>query len=290
MKKSLSHLPPYKRKELRLIRDRICEHSCEACQIEMIILFGSHARGDWVEDVYFKGHTRYEYKSDFDILLIAADPKIDRRFGLLRILNERAEARPVQTHVSLIAHDIDYVNEKLSKGQYFFSDIKKEGILLYDSKKYKLARRRKLDPKQRRGMARSEFEEWFTSANGFYDQFEYALRKKEYKIAAFQLHQATERYFKAILLVFTNYKPKGHDLRDLKRMAGSYDPAFLTVFPLATPEQEHRFDLLRRAYVEARYHRGYKITPEELDYLAKCVRKLRNLTKKICKAKIESFV
>jgi predicted nucleotidyltransferase len=35
----------------------------------MIILFGSYARGDWVEDYQEK----YEYVSDFDILIITKD-------------------------------------------------------------------------------------------------------------------------------------------------------------------------------------------------------------------------
>jgi hypothetical protein len=48
--------------------------------------------------------------------------------------------------------------------------------------------------------------------------------------------------------------------------------------------------LLNRAYVEARYDRGYKITKDELEYLAKRVKLLQKLTKTICRAKIESFV
>ncbi len=37
----------------------------------MIVLFGSHARGDWIEDRYTGDDgIVYEYKSDFDILAV----------------------------------------------------------------------------------------------------------------------------------------------------------------------------------------------------------------------------
>ncbi len=38
----------------------------------------------------------------------------------------------------------------------------------------------------------------------------------------------------------------------------------LTVFPEATDEQKEAFDLLKLAYVEARYNPGYKITKDEI--------------------------
>ena len=57
----------------------------------------------------------------------------------------------------------------------------------------------------------------------------------------------------------------------------------------ATPEQKECFELLRRAYVEARYHPGSQITRARLEYLAQRVGNLQRLTKKICEAKVESY-
>jgi HEPN domain-containing protein len=115
-------------------------------------------------------------------------------------------------------------------------------------------------------------------------------RSLSYKWAAFSLHQATERFYDAILLVFTNYRPRSHDLEKLSHMVAYYDPALLRVFPRTTDDERLCFDLLKRAYVEARYNPGYKITKEQLDYLARRVRKLQDLTKKICEARIESYL
>ena len=103
------------------------------------------------------------------------------------------------------------------------------------------------------------------------------------------LHQATENFYGTVLLVYTNYKPKTHDLDTLRRLAANHDPAFFTVFPLRTQQERDRFDLLRQAYVGARYHDDYKITPQELKYLARCVELLREQVETSCEAKMDTF-
>jgi predicted nucleotidyltransferase/HEPN domain-containing protein len=286
MKRSLAHLPKHKRDELRLVTEIILD---ECPTVQMVILFGSYARGDWVEDTYVEDDITYEYASDFDILVVVRSNRIVNSTDTWRRAEARARRFPIRTWTNLVVESVETVNNALAKGNYFFSDIRKEGILLYDTGEFKLARRRELNPKERRGLAESQFEEWFTSAKDAYRQYEHALRDRSYKWAAFDLHQATECFYGAILLVFTNYKPKTHDLEKLSHMAAGCDPALLTVFQQATEEQKECFDLLRRAYVEARYNPRYRITRNQLEYLAERVKKLQRLTKKICRARIESY-
>ena len=286
MKKSLAHLPQRKKAELARITSIIREM---APKTEMIILFGSYARGNAVEDVTVEGHTTYEYSSDFDILVIIKSQSLADQIDLWYDIEDKASKLPVETPVTLISHDIKYVNGQLEKGQYFFSDIKKEGIILYDSKNCQLAEAKPLTPKQRLGQAKTDFNEYFHSANVFYDNFEFNLKNQEYKHAAFMLHQSVENFYKTLLLVYTNYKPKTHKLEKLGKMAGGHDPAFFRIFPMGTDEEKRRFDLLKQAYVRARYDPKYIITAEELKYLARCVELLRDQTQTSCETKMESF-
>ena len=53
--------------------------------------------------------------------------------------------------------------------------------------------------------------------------------------------------------------------------------------------QKECFDLLNRAYVERGTNPRYRIARKQLEYLAGRVEKLQRLTRKICKAKIESY-
>jgi HEPN domain-containing protein/predicted nucleotidyltransferase len=286
MKKSLAHLPKHKQEELKEIT-RVIK---EIAEVEMIILFGSYARGNWVEDIYKEGHITYEYKSDYDILVIVREHVLVRKLGQWnKIESIIRRSSTIRTRVTLIVHDIKEVNKALRQGQYFFTDITKEGVLLYDSKRFELAKAQKLSPQERKQTSQEDFNYWFKSASGFLKQFEYAFKRRSYNIAAFEMHQATERFYMTVLLVFTHYKPKEHDIKILGKQAINLDPRFLPIFPRTTQEERRLFELLQKAYIDARYNRNYKITKKELEYLAERVKKLQRVTKEVCKERIESY-
>lgn len=165
-----------------------------------------------MEDKYQKGHITYEYKSDFDILIICKNEKQASSVPIKLKLEELIRASGVKTSTSLILNSIKFVNNKISKGNYFFTDIKAEDIIPYDSKNHKLERRRKLNNEERQKYTQENFEHWFESAKMFYKDFLYNFKESEKGIhyrskAEFELHQATERFYHAIMLVFTGYKP-----------------------------------------------------------------------------------
>jgi HEPN domain-containing protein len=288
MKKSLAHLPLYKKQELKRLKSIILE---KAPATQFIILFGSHARGNWVDDEYTEGHITYSYKSDFDVLVITEDWETARNSSLWAQVEKEyygALSRQI-TPLEIISHDIEYVNTGLREGHYFFSDIKKEGILLYDSGKHKLERRRRIEPARRLEIAVEDFEQWFESANEFYWGYESFFKRKSYKNAAFMLHQATERFYSAVILVFSGYRPKLHNIEKLGTTAASHYPEFIKIFPRKNAEEKRLFQLLKDAYIDARYKKDYSITKDELAYLSKRVEKLRNLVEKTCKEKIEGL-
>jgi HEPN domain-containing protein len=191
--------------------------------------------------------------------------------------------------VRIVAHDIQELNIKLAEGQYFYSDVKKEGCLLYDSGRFELAGKRQLKLEEERRIAQDYFDEWFKSAQSFYDNFTYKIEKNDCKNAAFQLHQAAEASLKTILLVFTHYNPNEHLLGLLCDMAAEHDAALGGVFPTETREEQRRFELLDYAYIGARFDPDYRISKEDLEYLSARVKYLLDRTQKICKAKIEGM-
>ncbi len=123
MKRSLAHLPKHKQQELKEITSITKANP----GVEMVILFGSYARGDWVEDVYTEGHITYEYKSDFDILVIVKNRQYARRIMTWdRVKSAINHCKTINTWATLIVHDINEVNKALSRGRYFFTDIKQD--------------------------------------------------------------------------------------------------------------------------------------------------------------------
>jgi len=283
MKTSIIHLPHEKQQDLEIIVSTIREKY----NVEMIILFGSYARGDWVEELCDDGFY-YKYQSDFDIFLVTETEhlatKIERDDQLWNYFNRR-----IKTPVTIIAHDIEFFNRRLRKGQYFFLDVKKEGICLYNSGRFELAEEKELSPKEYKHLAQEDFDYHFTKAETFKSFFQFGFDKANYSEAAFLLHQTTENFYSTLLLVLTRYKPNTHDLKKLGSRVASIEPNFLKVFPQGTEEERKRFELLRKAYVDARYNKNYAITVEELKWLAERVNILRNMTQDICRKKIESL-
>ena len=215
MKTSLTHLPQHKQQELTIIVDIVREKYTA----EMIILFGSYARNDWVEELHEDGF-HYNYQSDFDIFVVTEKEYLANKIESDSQLRNSLRC-VIKTPVTFIAHDIDFLNRRLRKGQYFFSDIKKEGISLYDSGRFELAEEKELSPKEYKRFAEEEFEHYFTKAENFKLTFQFCFDKAKYSEAAFLLHQTTESLYSAILLTLTRYKPNTHDLEKLsKRVAG----------------------------------------------------------------------
>ena len=287
MKNSLDHLPKHKRAELAIIRDIILEKMPD---VRMIILFGSYARDEWVEDTHIEDNATHVYQSDFDILVATKTKKIAEDHKIADTVEQNIHATgKVDTPISIIYHSFSYIAEMLNEGNYFFSDIQKEGVYLHKDNKHRLGSIKVIPPEQRQKIAQEYFNQWFEKAKGAYSGYENYLKDGEYKWAAFMLHQTTECFYSAVTLVFINYRFRTHDLDLLRRKSISYDSDFAKVFPRETDQQRELFSLLRKAYVDARYKDSYEITKEQLEQLAERVKVLQNLTEKICGEKIKSF-
>ena len=282
MKLSLKHLPQLKQDELKKIVEAI-RKSCK--DVEKIILFGSYARGDYKEKKDLKPQQKTGHISDYDVLVVTEKKKTTDEF----VSWNGAEKLKLSAPVRVIAHDIESLNISLAEGQYLFTDIKKEGVTLFDSKKYKLANKRKLKPSEKQRIAKDYFEHWSERAESFFKHYGYAMVDKDYKTAAFNLHQAAEHAYKTILLVFTNYNPNEHYLRIVGRMSEKYSEDLKNLFPKKTQKEKDRFKLLEYAYIGGRYDPKYRISKEDLEILAKDVKELLRLTKEVCEKEIQSL-
>ena len=285
---------PEKSKEhqarIKEIADIIVESAKD--KIAFVILFGSFARGSWVRDRYVEEGITYEYASDYDFLVITKTIKQGSgtsAFDLEKRIKKQIKEvgyldSTHKTHI--IIEPIDRVNDELEKSQYFFRDIKKEGILLYDSGEFKLSEPRELNNDERRKIAKEDYQYWMESGIDFLKGVQFYASENSLNKAAFSLHQATESLYNCALLTLTSYKPKSHDLEELNQLCAAQSNDFLTIFPLATEEQKESFKLLQKAYIDARYNKHYKISKEQLEYLIARVDRLKRLVEEVCKGKI----
>ncbi|MHC4528704.1 MAG: HEPN domain-containing protein, partial [Planctomycetota bacterium] len=247
MKKSLAHLPQIKADEVELIAMKICA-LCD--DVQMVILFGSYARGDWKDGPHEQGRGRLliHKRSDYDILVITEHEHTARDIALWDKVKEKLAASELSAHVRVIARHVRFVNYQLGQGQYFFTEICADGIIVYDSGNFKLERRKKLKPAEEKQIAQETLDEVFHSATAFYNSSQHNLEVHEYKLAAFELNQAAEHAYKTVLLVFGGECPQEHHLDVLGDMAADYCPELKGIIPNQKDEEKDLFELLDYAY------------------------------------------
>jgi len=301
MRTDLDHLPPAKQRELERVVQILFEEFGHAtaiatadwkkqARILKVILYGSYARGGWVDEP----HTAKGYQSDFDLLVIVNHEKLTDRVEFWasaeeRLNRELAITKTLRTPVNFIVHTLQEVNDGLAHGRYFFIDVARDGIALYQSDDTELPEPKPKTPKQALAMAKEYFEEWLPSAAGTLDTARYVQSQGRYNEAAFNLHQATERLYHCVLLVCTFYTPHVHNLGFLRTQAERIDRRLVDAWPRETKADRGKFEKLKDAYVKARYSRHYRITEEELVWLGAQVEVLGQVVEVICSERIEAL-
>lgn len=299
MKSNLDHLPEGKQRELahviEIVRGGFAKATAQRTQprfrngqLLKIILFGRYARGDWVEDPVGR------YFSDYDLLVVVNHEDLTDIAEFWektesQILADLSAGTTLRTPVSLIYHSFEEVNEKLRLGRYFFMDIVRDGIALYEAPDHPFAEPQPLSPEQALKETQDYFEEWFETAGQFVVHGTDAKERGWFNKAAFELHQAAERLYHCLFLVRTLYSPKSHNLNRLRDLAEELEPSLKSVWPRETRFEKRCYALLRDAYVKARYSRSYRITEEELDWIAQRVTLLQSLVRQACESRIETL-
>jgi predicted nucleotidyltransferase len=302
LKQSIEHLPVRKQEELRrlteILRDefsKVIAHRkaprLRNGKILKIVLFGSHARGTQVVDP--KGR----YFSDYDLLVVVDHEDLTDIWEYWnkaedRMLEELSGAE-YSTPLTLIVHSIDDINHQLRRGRYFYIDVAREGIALFEEDGYTFDDPVPLSEEEARMEAKTYFAEWYPSAVRAKRTF--ALQRLEgletgdpnwRRETAFTLHQVTERCYFCILLVMKLYMPKSHNLNYLSKQTEQIDARLIGIWNMDSKFGKRCYELLRAAYIKARYSKHYKITDEELDWLSTRVDRLLDLTRAICEERL----
>ena len=296
MRTSLDQLPEKKRRDLERaveilfaeFEDAIVggtqQHKRQG-RILKIILFGSYARGDWVDDPVGG------YKSDYDLLVVVNYEKLTEVLEYWAKAEDHLQREYLVSHrlsapVNFIVHSLSDVNTKLRRGRPFFVDIVRDGVALYELTGHPFDQPAPLSPAEALKEAQGYFDEWFPSTQRRLELAMEALSRGFSKEAAFDFHQTTERLYHCVLLVLTLYSPKSHKLNFLRSQCEQLDARLAEAWPRGTKFEQRCFELLRRAYVDARYSPHYKITAEELSWLGERMMVLQALVGSVCEERI----
>ena len=294
MKSSLDHMPLRKQRELSRVLEILHEEFEDALKegtadfkkrgrILKIILFGSYANGGWVDEPF----TMKGYRSDFDLLVIVNNRKLcDFAEYWHKAADRLIRDKAIETPVSFIVHSRREVNTYLKEGQYFFSDIRKEGIVLYELDDEPLAEPQQLSATEHLRIAKDYFADRFSAAEEFADWAAYSQNKHQAKRGAFALHQSLEQAYACVLLTLTNYAPPSHNIKFLRSLAEEQDRRLAEAFPRDQHRERAWFNTLNEAYVKARYSKHFEISEEGLLWLIERTAVLHDLVRLVCEERI----
>jgi len=295
MKTEIDHLPERQQRELARLSEILLEEFDKAIaqatkphkrdgKVYKIILFGSYARDDWVDE------PANGYQSDFDLLIVVSHEDLTDIADYWYVAEDRIARDPgIARPVNIIVHSLDEVNSALKRGEYFWTDIARDGIALYELPCHALATPMPLTPADAYRMANAYYNERFESAADFFQSANDAIARGKSKLAAFLLHQATEQLYICFLLVRTLYFPRSHNIKFLRSLSEDKDPRLVEAWRRDTKLDRARFERLKRAYVEARYSASYEISGADLEALAGSVARLREIVVALCTERLDEL-
>lgn len=291
MRADLDHLPAKQQRELERVRTTLLTEFDAAIKsggggtqswrrdgrVLKIILFGSYARSDWIDE------PDNGYLSDFDLLVIVSHEKLTDIADYWYVAEDKILRDPaVGRTVNIIVHTMAEVNQALTRGEYFWTDILRDGVVLYQLPGNPFAQPKPMtaaeacDAAQRYYDARiKDMDLWIEDARRHVAMSGEGQHVR--KRAAFLLHQATETAYACFLLVHTFYFPRSHNIKFLRSLAEDTDKRLTAAWPREQRADRRRFELLKRAYVEARYSEQYDVENGDLGELLHGVIRLRDL-------------
>jgi predicted nucleotidyltransferase len=294
MRADLDHLPAKQQRELERVRTTLLTEFEGAIKsggggtqswrrdgrVLKIILFGSYARTDWVDE------PDNGYLSDVDLLVIVSHEKLTDIADYWYVAEDKILRDPaVGRTVNIIVHTMAEVNQALTRGEYFWTDILRDGVTLYELPGHPFAQPQPVTARDAHETAQRYFNEklgdidvWIKEARQH--MADATVSRHARKHAAFRLHQATESAYICFLLVSTFYFPRSHNIKFLRSLAEDTDKRLTAAWPREQRDDRRRFELLKRAYVEARYSDQYDVGADDLTLQLESVTQLRNLVVK----------
>ncbi len=283
----LSHLPVDKQIDIIEIVEIIKEIALP----EKVILFGSFARGDWVDDEYVEDGATYSYRSDYDFLIVTQGLKL-KEFEIRNRIENRT--RRYKHPVNPLVHELEHINYGLERGQYFFKSIIEDGIILFDTKKTLFVKPRSLTREEQKTQALLYYEKWVESGVRMLRIAELAFKVAEEENfvlneVMFLLHQVVEKLYAGLGLVYYGYKPKTHNIKEYRNYTKAISAEINNIFFSSNNSSENQrlFEILQKSYIDARYRADYYVNRGDVESIMIEVKKLNDLIVEYCLKRIE---
>lgn len=259
--------------------DQIIPVITQAVLTERIYVTGRFRRSITVESIFniFINPSIEETSFDLIVVVSAEEKRSDNE--LQDIIENRCKA---VVPVTVLIMPVQKFRQLLESGHPFVYAISQSALQVYDTGNITVTAEKIPDTREWLDSARVDLDNWAHSAKISMEGAGYYIQNGHLGMAAFLLHQAAEHCYIALIRVMTGYRVHTHNLDKLMRYSRCFSLEINELFARNTPEEIHLFQLLQRAYVDARYKYDYVISPAEIQVLTARIRKLHALVLDIC--------
>lgn len=126
-------------------------------------------------------------------------------------------------------------------------------------------------------------------AEGFLNGAAECISKGQFTVSTFMLHQAVEQCCITLIRIHLAYRSEIHNLKRMLGICRVFSEKPYQLFLAGNPEDQRLFELLLKSYSGARYAHAFSVTEKDAVILFDKVSSFFDLTKTLCKDKIEKL-
>lgn len=270
----LATFPHLSKNQLEKLAE-VTKHIIKTVKPERIICYGSHTSisQDWNVFSIGESYQQVTFPTTYNLLIVPGKEDVRLEHEVIQLAEQQAEA--LHCHISVVIQSATTLNQSLENGVRFINTVFSKGLLLYNNNAGITTPSPTLpDMSVVKKAAEQQWQQNMEIAHRFLKSASDNLQQPWAEQAMFNLHQSVQHTCMALLRYFTGYKSTTHNLSRLLALLESFTCMFEGIFPCITEEEKELFNLLNRAYSEARYKDNYVVPVATAKILERRVKEL----------------
>lgn len=247
-------------------------------QPELIICYGKRTKTVDAWSCFLQNNKPTIFRA-YDLLIVTQNNSTKKEYEVVTSIENYNTS---DFALRALVHKLSGVEDALKGGSNFFARAIHGGILLYNARQIQLnVQNIYVDDPQAKSSKAAQWEKWYGLAKKFSKGAAYYASNGYYDLATFMLHQAVEHTAIGLIRTHMDYRPASHNLKRLLGMIETFAPFSMDVFTRSSRDDEELFDILTRAYSDARYKDVYSVSEETVSALTDRINRLHRLSERL---------
>ncbi|MDR6571029.1 HEPN domain-containing protein [Chitinophaga ginsengisegetis] len=284
-----SHLPHLSKQQVIQLA-KLIEKILLVLQPEQIWCLGTRTTimQDWSCFWPGEGYRETIFPTTFDLLILTTDTEKRPEYELIQLIEQQAASLPCE--ITCMVQKYAAFMEGLPAGYRFDTTVYRKAVPVYNNGKPLTADLTiELTKEEMKTRITTQWNRCFTTAQRFFKTATDCQQDNWPEQAVFNLHQAAQHTCMAILRGITGYRSTTHNLSRLLALIDNFSMEPSVIFPRLTREETELFNLLNKAYSDARYKEDYTVSAEKAAILIDRIKELMSVAESLYQAKLQEL-